>query len=368
YFAERRLGANDGARALRQPGSTLKPFVYAAAMERFGWTSATLVSDLGLELSTPEGTYVPRNYDGREHGPVRLRVALANSLNLPALRAAAQVGPSNVMSMLERFGFDSLDRDPDHYGAAIALGDGEVRLTELAAAYAALARDGEWRPLRFVRAARDANGRSHTFSREPAKRVLSAGIARQLTSILADERARRPSFGADSVLSFAFPAAAKTGTSKGFRDNWAVGYTRELTVAVWAGNFDGRPMVQSSGVSGAGPVFHAVLERAMRGRRAAPLVESTGFVEREICPLSGALPASACPHRVREHFLPDAVPRGECRFHERVLVDAATGERTSERSARAEIRSFERYFDAATRWAQEAGRPVAPTPVLRNGR
>lgn len=349
FYSEARLGANDGARALRQPGSTLKPFVYAAAMQRLGWTPATLIPDLGMVLSTPDGPYVPANYDGKEHGPVRLRVALSNSLNLPALRTALALGPGRVLDQLREFGFVSLHRDAEHYGAAIALGDGEVRLSELAAAYSALARDGVFLPLRYVRRAEIAGEGVRTPAPAEPRRVIPAPIARQITSILADERARRPSFGVDSVLSFPFQAAAKTGTSKGFRDNWAVGYTREVTVAVWVGNFDGRALVGSSGVSGAGPIFHAVLERAMQGREPAPLVESANSIEREICPLSGAAPTPACPHRIRERFLRTDAPLAACSFHERITRPGCPGGHAV----------VERYPSEYAAWAKRAGRPTS---------
>ena len=282
YFASGALGGNDGTRALRQPGSALKPFIYAAGMERLGWTPASLFSDRTLELDTPNGPYVPENYDGREHGPVRLRLALANSLNLTAVRAAAEVGAGPALSLLQRFGFDSLDQSPQHYGPALALGAGEVRLSELARAYSALARDGELRPLRYAKSAVLASGERLGIPPESGRRVLDPRIARQLTSMLADDAARSASFGSGGALSFPFSAAAKTGTSKGFRDNWAVGYTRERTVAVWVGNFDGRPMVRSSGVSGAGPLFHQVLLAAMRGVTPEPLLRSDGLVPVEI--------------------------------------------------------------------------------------
>lgn len=346
YFSAAALGANDGVKALRQPGSTLKPFVYGAAMERLGWTPATLIPDLGLVLPTPDGPYAPANYDRREHGPVRLRVALANSLNLPALRAALSVGPAHVLETLRSFGFTSLDRDAHHYGAAIALGDGEVRLSELAAAYSTLARDGVYRPLRYVQRAELADGTVRELPPEAPRRVVRASIAQQLTSMLADERARRPAFGTDSVLSFPFPAAVKTGTSKGYRDNWVVGYTREVTAAVWVGNFDGRPMIRSSGVHGAGPLFHAVLERAMRRRSPAPLLASDGFVERDICPLSGALPSPACPHRVRERFATSDPEPALCDFHERTPDGHV----------------IERYPPEYAAWAQRAGRPTQAPP------
>jgi penicillin-binding protein 1C len=372
YFASGALGGNDGTRALRQPGSALKPFIYAAGMERLGWTPATLFSDRTLELDTPNGPYVPANYDGREHGPVRLRLALANSLNLTAVRAAAEVGAGPALSLLHRFGFDSLDRSPQHYGPALALGAGEVRLSELARAYSALSRDGELRPLRYANSAVLASGERLEIPLEPGRRVLEPRIARQLTSMLADDAARSASFGSGSALSFPFSAAAKTGTSKGFRDNWAVGYTRERTVAVWVGNFDGRPMVRSSGVSGAGPLFHQVLLAAMRGITPEPLLGSDGLVPVEICALSGAEPGPACGQRVVEHFLPERRPRGRCEHHELVAVDPGNGLRAGPGCADARQLPFERYPEAQAalpgqkpatspeQWARGAGRPLSP--------
>jgi len=153
FYAERALGQNDGARALRQPGSALKPFVYAAAMTRLGMTAATRLPDLELHLPTSQGLYSPRNYDGRFHGPVLVRDALANSLNVPAVYTAARVGPAQVLDLLRRAGFSSLTESAEHYGAALALGDGEVKLTELLQAYSMLARDGAFLPLRFYRRA-----------------------------------------------------------------------------------------------------------------------------------------------------------------------------------------------------------------------
>jgi penicillin-binding protein 1C len=372
YFASGALGGNDGTRALRQPGSALKPFIYAAGMERLGWTPATLFSDRTLELDTPNGLYVPANYDGREHGPVRLRLALANSLNLTAVRAAAEVGAGPALSLLHRFGFDSLDQSPQHYGPALALGAGEVRLGELARAYSALSRDGELKPLRYARSAVLDNGERLEMPLEPGRRVLDPRIARQLTSMLADDAARSESFGSGSALHFPFSAAAKTGTSKGFRDNWAVGYTRERTVAVWVGNFDGRPMVRSSGVSGAGPLFHEVLLAAMRGITPEPLLRNDGLLAVEICALSGAMPGPACGQRVVEHFLPERSPRTRCQHHELVAIDPSNGLRAGPGCADARQLSFERYPEAEAgsrgreraaspeQWAREAGRPLAP--------
>jgi penicillin-binding protein 1C len=375
-------GQNDGVRARRQPGSTLKPFVYAAAMDALGYTAATLLPDIELHLPTAQGDYAPRNYDGRFHGPVRLREALANSLNVPAVFTAQRVGPDRVLSLLRTVGFHSLDRDAAHYGAALALGDGEVTLAELAAAYATLATEGRYAPLRFVLSARDAGGRELPMPSEPPEvhdrtgdatgttatgaagaapsAVLPPTTARLLTDILADPHARSASFGRGSVLDLPFAAAVKTGTSKGYRDNWAVGFTREVTVAVWVGNFDGRPMRNSSGVTGAGPLFRDVLLAAMEGRTPAPLRTAHDLVPVEVCALSGELPSEHCTHRVRELFPAGRTPRASCAFHERVLVARASQRLATPRCADAEWRVFERYPETFQAWAQRAGRPLAP--------
>jgi penicillin-binding protein 1C len=259
-------GQNDGARAKRQPGSTLKPFVYGLAMERVGLTAASVLPDVELHLDVARGEYAPRNYDERFHGPVRLREALANSLNVPAVWTAAKVGDGAVLERLREVGFRSLLESPEYYGPAIALGDGEVTLLELAGAYATLARGGVTRPLRFLKGEEgDLVARAGL-----ERRVMPPEIAAVLGDVLADRNARLASFGERSALELPFDVAAKTGTSKGFRDNWTVGYTREVTVAVWVGNFDGSPMEGVSGITGAAPIFRAVMDAAMRGRQPAP--------------------------------------------------------------------------------------------------
>lgn len=356
-------GQNDGVRARRQPGSTLKPFVYAAAMDTLGYTAATLLPDVELHLPTPQGDYAPRNYDGRFHGPVRLREALANSLNVPAVFTAQRVGPERVLSLLRRLGFRSLDRDAAHYGAALALGDGEVTLLELAEAYATLASDGRHEPLRFLLSARDAGGRellSTDQKTAASSAVLPPATARVLTDILADPRARSASFGRHSVLELPFPAAVKTGTSKGYRDNWTVGFTREVTVAVWVGNFDGRPMRDSSGVTGAGPLLRDVLLAAMKDRTPAPLRSTQDLEPAEVCALSGGRPSGHCPHRVRELFAAGRAPAASCTFHERHLVSRQSQRLATPRCPDAEWRVFENYPQTFRAWAERAGRPLPP--------
>jgi penicillin-binding protein 1C len=359
FFSAQALGQNDGVFALRQPGSTLKPFVYALALER-GMTPASLVPDVALHFPSAGGDYAPRNYDGRFHGPIRVREALASSLNVPAVYLADSLGVPAVLQYLRRLGFDSLSRDAQHYGAALALGDGEVHLAALASAYAALANGGMRRPLRFVVAARDATGSRHAFAVPAGEQVIARRAAEQITHILADDVARAASFGRDSALAFPFAAAAKTGTSKGFRDNWAVAYTRERTVAVWVGNFDGRPLRGSSGITGAGPLLHATLQAAMRGVTSQPLVDAGAYATREICPLSGLLPSDACPHRVIERFTVDQAPSTSCDMHVRLWVDAGNGLRSRAECPGSTPGVFESYPQQFLSWAASSGRPIAP--------
>lgn len=360
YGAADELGANDGVLALRQPGSALKPFLYAAAMADLGMTAASVLPDVPLTLVGAEGAYSPGNYDGRSHGPVRLRVALAGSLNVPAVAVAEQLGPSRLLELLHRVGFESLDRPPAHYGAALALGDGEVRLSELAVAYSTLARRGVRLPLRFARSARDARGDEVSVAMGSPKTALRADVAAAITDILADAGARAASFGRGSVLELPFAAAVKTGTSKGYRDNWTAGFTREITVVVWAGNFDGSPMIGSTGVTGAAPLFHDVMVAAMRGRTPEPLVDANASVEVEVCALSGARPGPACPHRIRDRFPRGHVPAGECSFHETVRIDPRSDLLAGPGCADAVLRTFERYPPKYAAWARAARRPVAP--------
>ena len=266
-------GQNDGARAERQPGSTLKPFLYELAMEKLGFDPSTRLPDVELHLPVDGGAdYAPRDYDGRFRGPVRLREALGSSLNVPAVWTVQQLGVDALLARLRELGFASLSRDADYYGPGLALGDGEVTLLELARAYATLARGGLDLPLRVVSRVEHA-GASEVTSLAPdvARRVMPERFADLVTDVLKDHDAREGAFGERSVLDFPFEVAAKTGTSKGYRDNWTVGFARAVTVAVWVGNFDGKPMTNVSGITGAGPLFHALMEAAMQGRAREPL-------------------------------------------------------------------------------------------------
>ena len=316
-------GQLDGARALRQPGSALKPFTYAAAFDT-GFSPATVLADIPTSFTWAAGTWTPRNYDQRFHGPLTARSALACSVNVPAVLALQHVGPEALCDLLRRAGISSLGDSTERWGLGLTLGAGEVRLSELTSAFGALLRGGEFvRPAAW-RAVLDADGR---VLRRPERaapvRVCSAEAAAQVVDILADPEARAPAFGLWSVLRLPFAAAVKTGTSEGFRDNWCIGGTREVVVGVWAGNFDRSPMGNVSGVSGAGAVWREVMlawaelerpgldlsTRDTLGPRPASLREV------EVCALSGLSPAPSCPRAMRELLLDEQAPRQKCDWH-----------------------------------------------------
>jgi penicillin-binding protein 1C len=282
-------GQTDMVVSPRQPGSALKPFLYGLAFDR-GFTAATILPDIPKTYPTTIGAYRPRDYDRRFRGPVRAREALASSYNVPAVELASRIGASSLLQTLRLAGFTSLSRDADYYGLGLALGNGDVSLLELANGYRALANGGEWRPWtwRPVSSGRTPSG--------DTRRVVSPIADAIVLDILSDPSARTPGFGFETPFDFPFPVAVKTGTSRHFTDNWAVGTTRGFTVAVWAGNFNGRPMEGVSGVTGAGPLLHravmAVARRIPPGALATPA--EVGAVSVPVCRLSGMRATTRC--------------------------------------------------------------------------
>ena len=237
--------AVDNANSYRQAGSTLKPFLYAQAIERGYLTPASILDDSPVQLDTASGLYVPQNYDRGFKGPVSARTALAGSLNVPAVRALLLVGVEPFRDRLWDFGYHGMVEDGAYYGFSLALGSAEVTLVEQVAAYRALAMGGRWSPLRITA------GNPRVASRP----VTTPAAAWLVGDIIADPNARAATFGLDSALRLPFWAAVKTGTSKAMRDNWCIGYTRRFTVGVWVGNAEGDPMRAVSGTSGAAPVW-----------------------------------------------------------------------------------------------------------------
>ena len=298
----------------RQPGSSLKGFLYGMAFDR-GYTPASILPDVATVYQTGTGPYAPRNYDRRFHGPVRAREALASSFNVPAVELANRLGVAELLATLRRAGFTSLGQDAAHYGLGLALGNGDVTLLELANGYRAIANGGVWGPVRWLA------GESERRAEGGERRVMSSGAAALVLDVLGDPVARIPGFGPATPLEFPFPAAAKTGTSRHFTDNWAVVVTGGFTVAVWVGNFDGRPMEGVSGVAGAGPLLHraALLTAARHDPGALPTPEQAGARAVSICRLSGLRAGPHCPAST-EWFLPGTVPAHDCDWH-----DAAGG-------------------------------------------
>jgi penicillin-binding protein 1C len=261
----------DGVRALRQAGSTLKPFLYAAALDSRLVTPASWLEDTTLEIATPVGGYAPLDYDEGYRGLVRLRTALAASLNVPAVRTLALIGPQRLTHLLEDAGLRDL-RPPEDYGASLALGSADVRLEELANAFRALANGGVASPLRF---------RADSAASDSARRIVSAEAAFLIGDVLSDRGSRSPTFGLESSLATPFWSAVKTGTSKDMRDNWCLGWSSDFTVGVWVGNFSGEPMWNVTGVDGAAPIWLELMRRLHRDRPSPPPAPPNGVVRRE---------------------------------------------------------------------------------------
>lgn len=300
-------GQVDGVLAKRQPGSTLKPFVYGLALEK-GHTLAGLVADEPMGLQTAGGVFRPVDYDGKSRGEVTMRQALGSSLNLPALRLMRDLGVEPVLRRLHGLGLE-LPRRADHYGLGLALGNGEVTLLELAQSYAALADGGRWAPARLWQGQETAKPRQ----------AADAAACRLIADVLADDEARALGFGHHSLLELPFPAAVKTGTSQHYKDNWCVGFTAKYTVAVWVGNFSAQPMAGVSGITGAGPLWRQVM-LLLHARQPGGLPPWPSGVESlAVCCQSGCLAGPDCPNTRLEYFLAGKGPDASCPVHAKDL-------------------------------------------------
>ncbi|MBD8530901.1 penicillin-binding protein 1C [Massilia sp. CFBP 13647] len=261
----------DGVLALRQAGSTLKPFLYELALEGRLLTAASLLDDSPVDIAAGAGMYVPQNYDRQFKGYASVRTSLASSLNIPAVRTLLLTGLERFYERLQGLGLDSLTEDAQFYGPSLALGSADVSLLELANAYRTLANGGLQGPVTLRPRAPPAG-----------RRVLDAGASFIVGDILADRGARSPTFGLRSELATAYWSAVKTGTSKDMRDNWCLGYSDRYTVGVWVGNFDGQPMWDVSGVSGAAPVWRDVMDYLHRDRPGRQGAAPRALLRREV--------------------------------------------------------------------------------------
>jgi penicillin-binding protein 1C len=274
YVANAGDSSVDGVAALRQAGSTLKPFLYELAIEKKLLTAGSILDDSAIEISTPAGLYVPQNYDKDFKGYASVRTSLGNSLNVPAVRTLVMTGLHAFYQRLKAVGISSLAEAPEYYGYALALGSAEVSLQELTNAYRVLATGGRAGALTLVPRAPGT----------PAdqRRVLDAGASFIVSDILADRAARNLTFGLHSELSTPYWSAVKTGTSKDMRDNWCIGYTERYTVGVWVGNFDGEPMWDVSGVTGAAPIWRDLMDYLQRDGRSTNPAPPPGVIAQDI--------------------------------------------------------------------------------------
>ncbi len=326
----------------RQPGSAIKPLTYLAAFEK-DWTPGTLIWDVPSSFAPsgdPNDTnprYEPVNYDGRFHGPVTVRDALANSYNIPAVKALEYVGiyddpttpaPDGFINLARRLGITSLNRTD--YGLSLTLGGGEVSLLELTGAFQVLANSGrKVSPVAITKVVDHKGNLVYEYKPTAGEQVVREAHAYLLSSILSDNNARAPMFGTNSVLALPFQAAVKTGTTNDFRDNWTIGYTPDLVVGVWVGNADYSPMYNTSGVSGAAPIWANIMQtgiQQLRGGNASPFTRPSDVVDMTVCSVSGAQPSEYCPSQRTEVFASDQgpLPKEEDLWTKSV-VDAWTG-------------------------------------------
>lgn len=352
YFDTEHDGAVNVALANRQPGSALKPFTYALALKN-GATPATTIADIETQFFTQDGNpYIPRNYDYGFHGLVRYREALANSYNIPAVKILEKVGVENLLHFLQSAGLTTLNQTPDHYGLALTLGDGEVKLLELTQAYGMLARGGKTLSVKILLNEKTDDG----------KRLLDEKIAWLITNILDDDAARLPEFGKGGPLEFDFPVAAKTGTTRNSRDNWTFGYTNERVVGVWVGNADNTPMRGTSGITGAGPIFHETMLAAMRNLPKASFWQPEGIIEKEICTLSGKLVTEHCPHQMKEWFIQGTEPKSFDDLYTPIKIDIRTDLLAGRDCPKefTESKIFAIFPPELKTWSRENGWPQPP--------
>jgi membrane peptidoglycan carboxypeptidase len=370
YFDPAISGAVNAALSSRQPGSAIKPLTYALALDpaaaakdgRAAWTAATVVPDIRASFPTAEGApYTPNNYDRRFHGPVTVRAALANSYNIPAVHALHAVGVSNLIDLARELGIP-WERQPatlapgetPRYGLSLTLGGGEVRLLDLTAAYAAFASGGYKVEPYAIERVETLDG-APVWERAPAapRRVLDERVAFLITDILSDDLARQPAFGPGSALDIGRPAAAKTGTTTDWRDNWTVGYTPDVVTGVWAGNADNTPMRDVSGVTGAGPSWHDFMVAVTADQPPVTFPVPDGMTQLEVCADSGLPPGPAdgafvpCPNRALEWFIAGTEPSRVDRQH----VRGADG------------RIYWQLGPEYQAWARERGFPQPPQQV-----
>ncbi len=370
----------------RQPGSSFKPFNYMTLFSQGVYNAATMVMDVRQSFpDDPNPPYVPENYDptgqGKYHGPVRVRTALASSYNIPAVWALSKAGVKNVIATAHRMGITTLNQD--YYGLALTLGGGEVKPLDMAYAYSVLANLGTMAgqsvpevdrrpghrtldPVSILRIEDKAGNVIYEYKQPTTEPIVDPALAYLMVDILSDNNARTPGFGANSVLKKDFedrPIAAKTGTTNNFRDNWTVGFTPQLATTVWVGNNNNEEMKDVTGLSGAAPIWHDVMLYYLKDKPVETWQRPPGLVDVRVDSVSGLLPSENTPGTVNELFLEGTEPTQKDNVHQVFRINRENGKLATVYTPpeKVEERVYEVYPPVAADWVRENGIPQPPT-------
>ena len=387
YWNDAINGKFNVATGLRQPGSSFKPFTYVTLLLQ-GYPASYAFLDVPTRFDQPGANppvYVPENYDRKYHGYERLRLALARSYNIPAVKALQLAGVDSVLRTAHAMGITTLDRGLDFYGLALTLGGGEVKLLDMVYAFGVFANNGEmfgtpvleersgYRQLDPVPVLRveDSSGKvlweyatddpSGAPPTMQARRIFDAPYAYLMNNILSDNAARWAAFGSPNILELDRPAAVKTGTTNDFKDNWTIGYTPQVAVGVWIGNTDNSEMKNVSGITGAAPVWHDLMTYYLKDKPVEPFVRPPGLVEKTVCATTGLLPTKYCP-TTTELFIPGTEPTSYDTLSQAFLIDKETGKLATVFTPpdKVEEKIFEIYPPEAAEYVAAANIPQPP--------
>lgn len=394
YFATP-SGSFNVTTALRQPGSSIKPINYAIGIEKHIVTPATMFLDIPTCFTGVAGqaAYCPRNYDGKFRGPVQLRFALGNSLNIPAVKMLYLNTVHDMVASASAFGLDTL-KDPSQYGLSLTLGGGEVRMTDMAEAFSVFANAGIRHDLVSILKVVDKNGTVLDEYKDPnlgkdipsqllltGTRVTSPETAFLISHILLDNNARMEAFGPSSALVVPGHAVSvKTGTTNDLRDNWTIGYTPQFLVATWVGNNDNSPMNNAlvSGVTGAAPIWNKIIRHVLEGKPDVWPKQPDGVVGARVCTTNGLLPpnqpgsdagsqpdeALGCPTRF-EYIIKGTVAKSSS-SRQSVAIDKATGDLAApDQTDNIEMQDHDIAWDGITRWCLDCTHPEGKSVMVK---
>lgn len=316
YFDLARDGNVNVTLALRQPGSSIKPVMYSAALQH-GFTPSSIIDDSPISFKIPgQPTYSPVNYDSKFHGKVTLRSALANSFNVPAVKVLNAIGVHAMVEMGRKMGITTWE-DESRFGLSLTLGGGEVTMLDMAKAFGVLANEGKKLELTPILKITDYQGNIlEQAKNKSGSQVLPKEVAFQLSNILSDNNARSVAFGFNSALNIiGKTVSVKTGTTNDKRDNWTIGYTPSFVVVVWVGNNDNSPMhpYLTSGITGAAPIWHNIMANLLKNKANEIIGKSDDIVEVKVCAWNGLLPCDGCP-TITEYFARGTEPKIHCQI------------------------------------------------------